>query len=163
MEPAAAQEEQDTIKDLLFGLSLAEKGHQLLAKGCTKIRNAIFRMPSLHKLSGLLEIIKTTDPDLVVAANKTSKLPQTQSNSLPSIYKPKLVNLEEDTKSKSRQFRCRICERDFGSYVGCDSHIRREHTGIKYGPCPKCSFTSTAYDSFNRHLIKCDAGIKQKM
>ena len=143
--------EADTIRNLLHGLTLAEKGHEMIAKGCSRIKTAVVQMPSLHRLGSILNDIKTTDPNIVLAANARSKLPQTQLRSLPSLYRPQSIK----TDGKNR-FRCAICETEFGSWVGCDSHIRAQHTHIKYGPCSFCSFTTTAYDSFQRHLAKCD-------
>ena len=144
------KDDANTIKNLLHGLTLAEKGHEMIAKGCSRIKTAVIQMPSLHKLGTILNDIKTTDPNIVLAANARSKLPQTQLHSLPSFYRPQGVK----TDGKNR-FRCAICEAEFGSWVGCDSHIRANHTHIKYGPCTFCSFTTTAYDSFQRHLSKC--------
>ncbi len=137
----------ESVKALLHGLTLAQKGHEMLAKGCHEIKQVIARVPSIHKLQGLLEVIKSTDPSLVEAARVASELPQTGKLSKSTMYKPKRV----DSK-----FVCRICGIQKGSWVGCDSHIRDRHSNIAYGPCRTCKkFTTTAYDTFKRHQKKC--------
>ena len=146
-------EDVEILKDLLHGLTLAEKGRTMTAKGCIKVKKAIAKVPSLHKLSTLLDVIQTHDPDLIVAANKSARLPQTQKVSLPDFYKPKKVKVDGKPI-----FQCRICSEKFGSWVGCDSHIRKCHTNIQYGPCRFCNkFTSSAYDYFKRHEVQCSA------
>ena len=138
-----------TIQSLLHGLTLAQQGHEMLAKGCEQIKQVVARVPSVHKLQGLLQVIKSTDPSLVEAARGRSKMPQTGKVAQIKLYRPKSI-------AKSNSYQCRVCDQTFGLWVGCDSHIRAVHTNIQYGPCRGChSFTSTAYDTFKRHEAKC--------
>ena len=146
----ATDEDLAIVKDLLHGLTLAEKGHDMLSKGCAKIKSVIIKMPSLHKLGNLLEIVKTSDPSLVLRARANSKLPQTGQVPFPSLYKPK--------KTPDDGYLCKVCETMFGSWVGCDSHIRSQHTHVLYGPCQHCDlFTTSAHDSFKKHVKNCAA------
>ena len=143
-----SQDEKEALCQLLHGLSLAQKGHEMLASGCERIKTVIARQPSLHKLSGLLQLVKNTDPNLLKAARNNSKVPQTlSSSSIPDIYKPLKVD---------KSFKCRICDYAAGSWTGCDSHIRKVHTNIMYGTCPKCNvYQSSSYDCYKRHIEKC--------
>ena len=143
-----SKDETEALCQLLCGLTLAQKGHQMIAEGCESIKTVIAQNPSLHKLSGLLQLVKSTDPDLLKAAREKSKVPQTlSSSSIPVIYKP----LKVDNK-----FKCRICEHTTGSWTGCDSHIRKVHTSIMYGPCPQCQiYETSSYDCYKRHVDKC--------
>ena len=141
-----------TLKLLLHGLTLSQKGHALLSKGCEQIKTAIIGNPSLHKIGALLEIINVTDPSLVAQATSRAKIPQTAQSSKPACYKPLKITHGEF----KGQYRCRICSHCFGSYVGCDSHIRKTHSGVKYGPCPACQqFTTTCLDSWRKHKRVC--------
>ena len=142
-----------TLTFLLHGLTLAEKGHQLIAKACSAIKSAIARNPELYKLSALLEMIKTTDPSLVSGATARSKFKQSvQGESKSDAFKPRKITSGE----KEGKFQCRICEVVKNSWVGCDSHIRKNHSHVFYGPCRFCNeFTSPAYDSLRKHQAKC--------
>lgn len=144
-----SNDEKANLCQLLHGLTLAQKGHELLAQGCSKIKTVIAQQPSMHKLGGLLELVKNTDPQMLKAAKQQSKIPQTLgSSAIAHIYKP--------LKLASGKFQCKICEIETGSWVGCDSHIRKVHTNIYYGPCPHCeTYQTTAQDCFRRHVVNC--------
>lgn len=54
------------------------------------------------------------------------------------------------------RFTCELCGNMFGSWGGCDSHIRREHTFDKYGPCDACKrFSTFNWDSWRTHTKHC--------
>ena len=144
-----------TLKLLLHGLTLSQKGHALLSKGCEQIKAAIVKCPSLHKIGGLVEMIKSTDPNLVAKATPKNKIPQVFETSKPDLYKPLKYRAGKGESVSTFRYRCRICSLHFGSYQGCDSHIRKEHTKLKYGPCPRCEFTTTNLDSWRKHQSAC--------
>ena len=148
IEPTKYQPDDiEMIRTLLHGLTLAQKGHEMLAKGCSEIKTVVARAPSMHKLQGLIEVIKSTDPSLVEAARASTLLPQTGKLSKPQLYKPQKVG---------KAYQCRVCQENFGSWTGCDSHIRAKHTNVQYGPCRYChAFSTPAYDSFKRHEAAC--------
>lgn len=55
-------------------------------------------------------------------------------------------------------FNCDHCGLSFRSWSGCDSHIRKDHTFQKIGPCQKCkAFSTFNSDSFRKHVKECNA------
>lgn len=141
------ENEVDDLRNLLIGLTMINTGNKLLASGTEKIREIVTRVPSLHKLSILLGSIQTADPQLLSLANAESKLPVTGGRSCPKYLKPRKVD---------GKFACRICPAIYGSWTGCDSHIRANHSHVKYGPCRKClKFVTPNYDSFRGHEKIC--------
>lgn len=142
------KKEAEDLKDILYGLTMISTGHKLVASGSDKIRNVIARIPSLQKLSLLLGSIQSTDPNLLAEANRDSKMPFTSGRCLPKYFKPEGLD--------GKKFRCKICKEIFGSWTGCDSHIRSMHSHIKYGPCRNCYvFVHCNYDVFRRHEKDC--------
>lgn len=140
-------EDEKHLRDLLVGLSMINQGNKLTAAGSEKVRQVVLHMPSLHKLSSLLGSVQSTDASLLSTAKHQSKIPNTHGTSVPIFYKPRKVE---------NRFHCRICSEKFGSWTGCDSHIRSTHTHIKYGPCRSCcKFVSSNYDAFRKHEKTC--------
>lgn len=147
--PKFDEKETEDLKNVLYGLTMIDTGHKLLASGSEKIRNVIARMASLEKLATLLGSIQNTDANLLSVAKSQSKIPVTSGRCLPMYLRPEGLG--------GTKFRCRVCTRIFGSWTGCDSHIRSTHSHVKYGPCRKCTiFVSCNYDSFKRHEATCD-------
>lgn len=141
--------ETEDLKNILYGLTMINTGHKLVALGSEKIRDVIARIPSLQKLSMLLGFIQNTDPNMLAAAKADSKLPVTSGRCMPKYLTPEGLD--------GKKFRCKVCKEIFGSWTGCDSHIRSMHSHVKYGPCRKCNvFVSCNYDSFRRHEKSCE-------
>lgn len=144
--------EANDLKDLLISLTMINTANKLLASGTEKLRDIITRVPSLQKMSILLGSIQHTDPDLLALANLRSKTPVSSGRSMPKYLRPH--------QSEGGKFKCVICQIIFGSWTGCDSHIRSTHTHIKYGPCRKCNdYSNTNYDSFKKHEKNCEVVI----
>lgn len=142
------ESEAGDLKQLLIALTNIDMGHKLVSSGTEKIRDIIACSPSLEKLSLLLGCVQQTDPNLLALVKKESEIPLTGGASVPDYLKPKKVD---------GKYLCKVCNITVRSWAGCDSHIRRAHTNIKYGPCRKCrTFFSTNYDSFRNHEKKCN-------
>ncbi len=77
-------------------------------------------------------------------------------------FKPKtsskLLPVRQSLEGGKFAFNCDHCGLSFRSWSGCDSHIQKDHTFQKIGPCQKCKVFSTFNsDSFRKHLKECNA------
>lgn len=80
-----------------------------------------------------------------------SKFPQNVMPAVTCSFIPKKCS-----KMGKTWFFCKICDVKTPSWSGCDSHIRKIHSHLKYGPCNSCKkFTSYNIDSFRGHIKRC--------
>lgn len=68
--------------------------------------------------------------------------------SLPLAVKPDIIRQCMEGKVC---FSCSLCSSKHKSWSGADSHVRKKHTLIQYGPCETCSFKTFNVDSFRNH------------
>ena len=55
-----------------------------------------------------------------------------------------------------QKFVCRECGSTYGSWGGCNAHIRKTHTLQIYGPCDVCKFETYNQDSYRHHAKRCE-------
>lgn len=142
-----AQKEKLSVRKMLLGLAYARKGHEFLAQSAKHIHQAIAE--ATCPMENLDQLVKVT------AKVRAYKYPQTYHAELkdPKKIPERVIVDKSSTKCK---FKCRQCGDLFGSWTGCDAHIRRQHTGQTYGPCP-CTkeYETHNLDLYKRHLKKC--------
>ena len=140
-----SDDHRPTLVRVLSALSAAQKGHELLSQSCQMLQAVLLNTPDLEVLKTIFKHSEDYDRTAFMRAKARTKYCQ----------KPVFRNLEHVAlKLASGKFKCRLCHDTFGSWSGCDSHIRSAHSRIFYGPCP-CGHTSSNIDSFRRHSVKC--------
>lgn len=147
VRPDIKNEDKPLLLNLLTAFTAAEKGHHLLAASAKLAASVVSKSMDLERLSELFRSVEIFDRQAVQRARTQAK-EENVSLSLKRQFRPKIVD--------KNTYECRICSDSFGSYTGCDSHIRAKHSNIMYGPCCKeCSFTSFNRDSYKRHKSNC--------
>ena len=126
-----ADEDKKILTKILLSLACAKKGQELLMKSSNMMQEVVMTLPSLQKLSEVFGISSNFNPLTIAEAKMKTKYPQCFANFNP-LFVPKSL--------KDSKHQCLVCGKILGSWVGADSHIRKIHSKIFYGPCPKCFF-----------------------
>ena len=136
------------VATLLKAIHTIRKADEMQARGMAVLEEIVGKYPELVDLA---EIVKPTKN--VIDNTSVSTTP-----SQPPVPKEVLTVVELSTKKLYlssqintlgiRIFQCPVCESTFRNHGTADPHIHKEHTKMKYGPCPKCGFTSWNGNSF---------------
>lgn len=141
--------EKDNIllRKILLSFAASKKAFELYAASHNLMQEVVMAAPELRRLENIFQTFQFYNSKPVLNMRLHTKYPQSSTSVFNKEYSPRRIG---------KQFKCRVCERMFGSWTGCDSHIRQSHSHIYYGPCSKnCSFKSANIDSFRRHQQKC--------
>lgn len=143
------EDEKPILVDILTAITAAKDGYNLLANSARLLEKAVLMAPDLKSLANILSSATSFNPNAVSAATSRGKYKrQSVKFGVPKEYNPK--------KKRDGRYKCRLCKFQGGSWSGVDSHIRRDHSKIYYGPCGDgCTFTSPNIDSWRRHCRAC--------
>ena len=124
-------------------------------KGLNILRELIGRNPSITPL------MKVMQPFCGVTIPGTSVCPPTGTG-IPQVVVPGKLRLGPKKLGPSK-FQCRECGKLHSSWSGCDTHMRREHSLVFYGPCPNCTWSTASKDGYRKHVDKCNGRKKGKV
>ena len=148
-----ARNSKDVAK-LLWAICTIRKAGEMWARQMAVLEEIVGKYPYL---AGLAEIVKPTKNIIY-----NTPVPSAPSQPLVPKEVPTVVDLSTKKLYPSsyintlgiRIFECPVCESTFRNHGTADSHIRKEHTKMKYDLFPKCGFTSWNGDSFRAHTKK---------
>lgn len=153
-----AEQEAVDISELTDAFTKLAAARKLQAKANNKIAAVLCRNPSLSSLAQALEPVNIQTPYLPLASH--FHLPATKRGT------PQVMSVVDDNPVRAPdgiKFACHYCKLEFGSWDSADSHTRKTHTGVKYGPCPHCwKWSSFSAGSFRGHKIMCASLAKRK-
>lgn len=149
----------EILKVMQSGLEDLIHGAKLTARGYENILRFLCERPDLKTLNNVLEEL------LPVIVPRRPMFPQTQ---VPTENVGFLAGVDEsgvkmtpkriNKKYGPTRFLCRVCLKEGASWCGIDSHIRRVHSKIYYGPCVVCKqFMTSNRSSFRTHQRHCAA------
>lgn len=155
--------DQHLLKLLYSGYSDLSKASRVFARGMDKIKSVVAIRPDLQQLNKVMDqflppmgITKGTCTAVtpysspVMGDRNETYFPGTYSGPKPfpdDFTKPKRP------KEKPHKFQCGLCLEVMGSWGKCDAHIRSQHSGMKYGPCPGCKkYYSWNKDAYRVHV-----------
>jgi hypothetical protein len=150
------QKSLSDMEKVKIALNLISKARSLQLKANLIFSSVALKCPSVNHFAELLtntpilpphvDIKPITPPHVDIKQN----LPQHVDMSEPKIVPHKQI------VNGATRFVCKLCGTHTGSWSGCDGHIRKTHSFLKYGPCPKCiTFTTFNVDSFRTHFNNC--------
>lgn len=142
------------IQKVQLALKLQQRARELDLKANSLLSSVVQTSPSVTHFAFLLGQVSRPQPSQSVT-------PAVNNENHPRLTDPNAPNLmipRKSTVNGKVRFSCRICNFQRGSWSGCDSHIRKSHSFMKYGPCRKCDmFTTFNADSFRSHLNACQS------
>ena len=142
---------------MFSGLHDLSRAATIQARGYDKIKMVMLKKPDLANLSTLLRPMGQLC--LEGAPVETPKGPQTHgpvgtSADGGSKYPPIRIISGGRTRFQCSFPKCTVSRFSWGAV---DAHVRRDHTGWRYGPCSTCkTFYSFNKDSFKNHKTKCE-------
>jgi hypothetical protein len=153
----SSEKSHSDIDKVKLALKLMGKARTLQLKANSLLSSMVLKNPSA---SHFVELITSIDSPAAAHECKQQAVfaPQSQSKSKFVQHvdrsQPTIVPHKKVLNGTTR-FVCAVCNTNTGSWSGCDAHIRKTHSFMKYGPCSKCDFTSFNIDSFRHHLNIC--------
>lgn len=145
------------IQKVQLALKLQKRARELDLKANMLLSSVVQTTPTVAQFAFLLGQVSHVQMDGGAVTNVTSITPNqhVDLNEYANDYALNTIPLKTKTNGAVR-FICRICKFQRGSWSGCDSHIRKMHSLLKYGPCGKCRiFTTFNADSYRSHLNYC--------
>ena len=140
------------------GLRDLSKAAKFTYRGYEKISSCLRTQPNLNTLISLNHAEENLSP----GRTRQQRFPQTwmTGEQVPSLLGAHESGVKKTpkriTKNGHSRFVCPFCDLEGGSWCGSDSHIRSEHTKIRYGPCTVCKvFTTTNQGSYRKHHRRC--------
>ena len=137
--------EKADVRRMTRALLQISKGSRLVAKGSETIHSLAVKNPSLSALTTLI----TPPAGVPIPVNMPLQIVKKDE-----IFQPGVVHIGPK-RVDGNKFQCRTCNQIFKSWSGCDSHTRKFHTHIAFGPCA-CGYTSTNKDAFRTHGKNCN-------
>lgn len=136
------------------------KARKVQGQAYKKIAEVLSRNPEMATLAQALEPMAVESPFLPSTAVHVS-VPPTKKGT-PQVLAP-ISDNPPHRHTDGINWACHYCEDVFTTWDSADSHTRKRHTGVKYGPCPEClRFTTFSSGSFRGHKITCRSLMSKK-
>lgn len=153
-------EQAHDIAQLTSAFTKIARARSVQAKAYMDIAAVLARTPSLSMLAQALDPV-AIDSSFMPPASHLA-MPPTKKGT-PQI----LAQIREDNPKRARDgvnWVCFYCDQQFTTWDSADSHTRKAHTGVKYGPCPTClKWSSFNSGSFRGHKIQCKSMAKRRV
>ena len=141
-------DERRCVRHLTKAMGVLSKAARIQSQALNVIKGVLEDKPSLALLAHILQLYSNFEVVNLAPGARVQK----PGSHKTQVFQP---GLYAHPVRKGKKFCCPLCPKEFGSWSGCDSHIRKEHSKMHYGPCPNCQFITTNTDSYTSHLEKC--------